>query len=88
MALALVLGEAGTPPERLATSASCVLDEVQGAPRITEVALTVRARVEALDEAAFKGAVDKACGVRKLDSCDVQAARAAQLADETELTLR
>jgi hypothetical protein len=27
------------------------------------------------------------CGVRKLDSFDVQAARAAQLADETELTL-
>ena len=63
MALALVLGEAGTPPERLATSASCVLDEVQGAPRITEVALTVRARVEALDEAAFKGAVDKAAAL-------------------------
>jgi organic hydroperoxide reductase OsmC/OhrA len=41
----------------------CVLDEVQEAPRITEVALTVRARVEALDEAAFKGAVDKAAAL-------------------------
>src|SRR3954452_19385316 len=49
MALALVLGENRTPPERLAVSAACTLDEVEGAPRITTVELTVRAEVPGLD---------------------------------------
>jgi len=49
MALALVLGEGRTPPERLTVSAACELDEVDGAPRITTVALTVRARVDGID---------------------------------------
>jgi osmotically inducible protein OsmC len=63
MALALVLGEAGTPPERLATSADCTLAEVDGAPRITDVALHVRARVLSLDQAAFDDAVAKAAAL-------------------------
>jgi osmotically inducible protein OsmC len=49
MALALVLGENKTPPERMAVSAACTLDEVEGAPRITTVELTVRAQVPELD---------------------------------------
>src|SRR5690348_5425544 len=36
MALALVLGENETPPERLGVSALCTLDEVDGAPRSEE----------------------------------------------------
>lgn len=60
MALALVLGEAGTPAERLTTSADCVLAEVEGAPRITELALRVRARAGSLDKVAFNDAVAKA----------------------------
>jgi osmotically inducible protein OsmC len=44
-----VLGENKTPPERLTVSATCTLDEVNGAPRITTVQLTVRARVPGLD---------------------------------------
>jgi lipoyl-dependent peroxiredoxin len=48
MALALVLGENDTPPERLVVTAACTLDEVDGAPRITTIELTVRARVPAL----------------------------------------
>jgi osmotically inducible protein OsmC len=63
MALALVLGEAGTPPERLTTSADCVLAEVEGAPRITEVALRVRAQAGAIDEAAFDDAVASAAAL-------------------------
>jgi osmotically inducible protein OsmC len=63
MALALVLGEAGTPPERLATSADCTLAEVDGAPRITDVALQVQARVPSLDQAAFDDAVAKAAAL-------------------------
>ncbi len=35
-----------------------------------------------------ESAVSKACGVRKLDPCDVQDVRVAQFVGETELTLR
>src|SRR3954447_21279057 len=41
MALALVLGENDTPPERLVVAAACTLDEVDGAPRITTIELTI-----------------------------------------------
>jgi osmotically inducible protein OsmC len=54
MALALVLGENQTPPERLAVTAACTLDEVDGAPRITTSELTVRARVPGLDNATLQ----------------------------------
>src|SRR5215203_3185423 len=37
MALALVLGENKTPPERLTVSAACTLDELAGVPRITTI---------------------------------------------------
>jgi osmotically inducible protein OsmC len=63
MALALVLSEANTPPAHIATSASCVLDEVGGAPRITSVGLRVHAEVEALDEAGFNDAVGHAAAL-------------------------
>ncbi len=82
MALALVLGEAGTPPERLATDASCVLDEVDGAPRITRVALTVRGRVDGLDESRFQEAVDRAAAV-----CPVSNALRGNLDISVEATL-
>ena len=54
MALALVLGENKTPPERLAVSAACTLDEVEGAPRVTTVELSIRAQVPGLDAAALE----------------------------------
>jgi osmotically inducible protein OsmC len=60
MALALVLGQAGTPPQRIASEARCVLDEVDGAPRITAVALSVHGRVDGLDDARFLEAVEQA----------------------------
>jgi osmotically inducible protein OsmC len=60
MALALVSGDEGTPPERLTVSAACTLDEVDGAPRITSVALSVRARVPGLDGAGFDQIVARA----------------------------
>jgi len=49
MALALVLGEDHVSPERLTVTATCTLDEVDGAPRITGVELTVLARASSLD---------------------------------------
>jgi lipoyl-dependent peroxiredoxin len=60
MALALVLGENETPPERLAVSAACTLDEVDGAPRITTVELTVHAQVPGLTAAVLERIVGQA----------------------------
>jgi lipoyl-dependent peroxiredoxin len=60
MALGLVLGENHTPPERLTVTASCTLDEVHGAPRITTVELNVRARVPSVDEQGLERNVAKA----------------------------
>jgi osmotically inducible protein OsmC len=60
MALALVLGENKTQPERLRVTAVCTLDEVDGAPRITTVELAVRARVPGLDAAALEQRVHDA----------------------------
>ena len=54
MALALVLGENQTPPQQLAVSAACTLDEVDGAPRITTSELTIRAQVPGHEHAAFE----------------------------------
>jgi lipoyl-dependent peroxiredoxin len=60
MALALVLGDEGAPPERLAVAAECTLDEVDGAPRITSVDLSVRAVVPGLDAGKFERMVGRA----------------------------
>lgn len=63
MALSLMLGEDHAPPERLVVRAACELDEVDGAPRITSVALNVRARVPGLEQARFEQAVERAAGL-------------------------
>ncbi|MGH2857190.1 MAG: OsmC family peroxiredoxin [Solirubrobacteraceae bacterium] len=63
MALSLVLGEARTPPERVTIGAQCTLDEVDGAPRITTMSLTVRARVPGIEQAAFDEALARAEGL-------------------------
>ena len=57
MALALVLGEDHMSPERLTVTATCTLDEVDGAPRITGVELTVLARASSLDSAGLERSV-------------------------------
>jgi osmotically inducible protein OsmC len=60
MALALLLDAHHTPPQRLAVSATCTLDEVEHAPRITTVELTVRAQVPGLDAADLEQIVGQA----------------------------
>jgi lipoyl-dependent peroxiredoxin len=60
MALALLLDAHDTPPQRLAVSATCTLDEVEHAPRITTVELTVRAQVPELDAADLEQIVGQA----------------------------
>lgn len=69
MALALRLGENGTPPQRLDVTADVSLDEVDGLPTITRSELTVRARVANLDAEGFARVVDEAkalCPVSRL----------------------
>jgi osmotically inducible protein OsmC len=66
MALALLLDAHQTPPERMAVNAACTLDEVEGAPRITTVELTVRAQVAGLDA----GVLDRIVG-QAADLCPV-----------------
>ncbi len=60
MALSLMLGENHTPAERLTVSAACTLDEIDGAPKITTVELTVRGRVSGLEPAGFEQAIARA----------------------------
>jgi lipoyl-dependent peroxiredoxin len=60
MALALVLGEDHVSPGRLTVTAICTLGEVEGAPRITGVELTVLARAPSLDGAGFERSIGTA----------------------------
>src|SRR4051812_14564660 len=85
MALALVLGENHTPPQRLTVTATCTLEEVDGAPRITTVELTVRARVPALDAAALERNVAQAaelCPVSNALRGNVEIAVRSELDDD------
>src|SRR5215216_4559725 len=87
MALALVLDENKTPPERLTLSAACTLDEVEGAPRITTVELTVRAQVHGLEAAAFEQIVGRAadlCPVSNALRGNVEISVRSQLAPGAE----
>jgi lipoyl-dependent peroxiredoxin len=63
LALSLVLGEGKTPPARLEVHASCTLDEVEGAPRITSSQLEVRAQVPGLEAPDFDAALQRAAGL-------------------------
>jgi lipoyl-dependent peroxiredoxin len=75
MALALVLGEAETPPEHLVVNAACTLAEVDGAPQITTSQLDVRAWVAGIDQAGFERHVNAAselCPVSKALRAGVQ----------------
>jgi lipoyl-dependent peroxiredoxin len=65
MALSAGLGRAGTPPERLDTSAEVSFQAGEG---ITGIHLTVRGAVPGLDDAGFRQAADAAkagCPVSK-----------------------
>jgi lipoyl-dependent peroxiredoxin len=75
MALSHALAQAGTPPERLETSATITFVPGTG---ITTAALTVRGRVPGLDAPAFQQAAEGA-----KDGCPVSGA----LKGNVELTL-
>jgi osmotically inducible protein OsmC len=75
MALSNVLAKAGSPPDRLETSATVTFVPGTG---ITKAALTVVGTVPSMDEAAFKSAADEA-----KENCPVSGA----LKGNVELTL-
>jgi lipoyl-dependent peroxiredoxin len=75
MALSLGLAKAGTPPERLETSATVTFVPGTG---ITKSALSVVGRVPGIDEASFEAAAEAA-----KDGCPVSGA----LKGNVELTL-
>jgi len=53
MALAAALGKANHPPERIATTATVTLEQVEGAWTITTSHLDLDAKVPGIDRAAF-----------------------------------
>jgi lipoyl-dependent peroxiredoxin len=68
MALANGLAQAGNPPETLETDAEVTLDQTDGGFGITSIRLTVRGRVDGLDEHGFRQAAEEAkknCPVSK-----------------------
>ncbi|MGA2382563.1 MAG: OsmC family protein [Gemmatimonadales bacterium] len=60
MALSGGLERAGKPPTRIATTASCTVEKVGDAFRITKMKLVVRAKVAGLDQAGFAKAAEDA----------------------------
>ena len=53
MALSHALAEAGTPPGTLETDAVATFDRTDSGFRMTQIALTVRGRIEGADEETF-----------------------------------
>jgi osmotically inducible protein OsmC len=82
MALSAGLERGGTPAERVATRASCTLEKVGEAFRITKMRLEVRGRVPGLSAAAFKEAAEKA-----KDGCPVSNALKGNVAFELDAQL-
>src|ERR1051326_3586173 len=60
LALSAGLEKAGRPVTRVETTAACTMDMVDGAPKITRMALTVRGKVPGLDQAGFQKAAEEA----------------------------
>ena len=60
MALSHILGEAGTPPERLEASATVTFAQVEGGFKVASSALKVKGTVPGIDAAAFRDAANKA----------------------------
>jgi lipoyl-dependent peroxiredoxin len=69
MALSGILGEKGTPPEKLEASATVTFAQVEGGYKVASSALTVRGTVPGIDEAAFKEAAEQA-----KDGCPISGA--------------
>ncbi|MFC7396346.1 OsmC family protein [Chelatococcus sp. GCM10030263] len=74
MALSLILGQAHLTAEHMETKAEVTLDKDGDGYAITEVHLTLRARIPGTDEATFRELADKAklgCPVSKLFKANI-----------------
>ncbi len=83
MALSNGLAKDGHPAEQLDVTATCVLDRVDGKPRVTEVRLHVRGRVPGMDAAGFEAAAGTAkdgCPVSNALKGNVRISVSAELA--------
>ena len=60
MALSLILGAGGNPPESLSTDARVSLRASDEGPYISRVVVSTRGRVPGIDEAAFREAAETA----------------------------
>src|SRR5436305_12069783 len=60
MALSVFLGNAGFTPERLATTATLSLEQVEGKWTITAIHLDLKAKVPGIDQAKFQEAAEGA----------------------------
>jgi osmotically inducible protein OsmC len=75
MALSKIFGEAQLKAERLETSAEVVLESVEGGLAITQIKLTLRAKVPGADATTFLELANKAksgCPVSKLLKAEIQ----------------
>ncbi|MBL37247.1 MAG: OsmC family peroxiredoxin [Xanthomonadales bacterium] len=74
MALSMILGDDGYTADHIDAEAAVELKEVDGAPTITAVALTVVARIPDIGEDAFQKAAEaakKGCPVSRLLDADI-----------------
>jgi lipoyl-dependent peroxiredoxin len=78
MALSGILGEAGTPPERLEVSATVTFAQVEGGFKVASSALKVKGTVPGIAAAAFRDAANKA-----KDGCPISGA----LKNNVEITV-
>ncbi|MCX6374311.1 MAG: OsmC family peroxiredoxin [Actinobacteria bacterium] len=78
MALSGILGENGTPPERLEATATVTFAQIEGGFKVASSALEVKGTVPGMDAAAFKDAANKA-----KDGCPISGA----LKNNVEITV-
>jgi lipoyl-dependent peroxiredoxin len=78
MALAHGLAEAGTPAQRLESSATATFDQVGDGFRMTRMQLSIRGEVDGVDADGFREAAEQA-----KDNCPVSQA----LSDDVEVSL-
>jgi len=82
MALSGILGDAGTPPEKLEVSATVTFAQIEGGWKVGSSALTVKGTVPGIDEVAFRAAAEKA-----KDGCPISGALKGNVELSVEATL-
>lgn len=82
MALSGILGENGTPPEKLQVGATVTFAQIEGGFKVASSALTVKGAVPGIDETAFQKAAEAA-----KDGCPISGALKGNVELSVEATL-